>query len=353
MSESVSVVGGGVIGLASAWRLAQSGRAVTVFDERPGHGASWVAGGMLAPLSEGWPGEEPALRIGSASLERWPTFAADLAKYSDEPLLTTDNSVTVALDSADAADLDTIAEFLADQGVDSTILDRTAIHALEPTLGRRVRKGLLTEGEGAANNRAVVTALLAACRAEGVTFVADAVTDLASVPGDRVVLAAGYASAQLAGLPIRPVKGEVLRLRARATTAPRPTRTIRATVHGRPNYLVPRVDGLVIGATQYETGPDTEPTVAGVRDLLSDAQELLPTIGEFGFLEASAGLRPMTPDNLPIIGPVGERVVAATGHGRNGILMTPVTADAVVAELDGRPLPEAAAASPERFTLDA
>ena len=159
---------------------------------------------------------------------------------------------------------------------------------------------------------------------------------------------AGSAIDHSFGGSVRPVKGEILRLRARPGVTPAPSRTIRGSVHGRPAYLVPRGDGLVVGATQYEAD-DTQVTVAGVRDLIADAEALLPAIGEYELYEATAGLRPMSPDNLPLIGRLSERVVAATWHGRNGVLFTPITADAVLAELADDPLAEAKNADPQRF----
>ena len=164
---------------------------------------------------------------------------------------------------------------------------------------------------------------------------------------DRIVLAAGAGSAALAGLTIRPVKGEVLRLRARPGCEDAPRGVVRAFVRGRPLYLVPRDGGLVVGATQYEHGDDRQVTVAGVRDLLADAETIFPGIGEYELAEMIAGLRPMTPDNLPILGadPDDPRVVFATGHGRNGIALTPITAATVLAELQNRPIPDAARAA--------
>jgi glycine oxidase len=146
------------------------------------------------------------------------------------------------------------------------------------------------------------------------------------------------------------VKGEILRLRHRPGAQPPPTRVVRARVHGRPVYFVPRADGLVLGATQYEAGFDTAVTVAGVRDLIADAETVLPGIGEYELLEAAAGARPGSPDNLPLVGRLSDRVIAATGHGRNGMLTSALTAEAVVAELDGQSLAEVAAADPNRFT---
>ncbi|MFD4292144.1 glycine oxidase ThiO [Rhodococcus sp. NPDC058505] len=350
VNGTVAVVGGGVIGLSIAWRAARSGWSVTLYDPAVGSGASWVAGGMLAPLSEGWPGEDAVLAAGSASLDRWPGFGGELERSTGETLFTSQSSMTVALDAADAADLRTVADWLAGHGHDLDLLTRAQIRAAEPSLAPAIRLALVAPTELAVDNRALVRALRAAATDAGVTFRADTVTDLEALPDDQVVLAAGTASARLwPGLPVRPVKGEVLRLRHRPGVAPAPSRTVRASVHGRPVYLVPRGDGLVLGATQHESGDDTAVTVAGVRDLIADAQALMPSIGEYELHETTAGLRPMSPDNLPILGRVTDRVVLAAGHGRNGILLTPLSADAVVAELDGTPLPEAVSCLPDRF----
>lgn len=350
MSRTLAVVGGGAIGLAVAWRSAQAGWKVTVYDPAVGSGASWVAGGMLAPLSEGWPGEDALLQVGAASLQRWPDFGGELAALLDEPLFTSHSSLTVALDAADAADLRTVAEWIETQGYRLELLSRAQIRAAEPSLAPNIRLALLASTESAVDNRALVRALRLACEAAGVAFVAESVVDPESLPADQVVVAAGTGAAALwPGLPVRPVKGEILRLHHRPGVAPAPTQTIRGSVHGRPVYLVPRGDGIVVGATQHESGLDTQVTVGGVRDLIADAQILMPSIGEYELYETAAGLRPMSPDNLPIIGRVSDRVVLAAGHGRNGILLTPLTADAVVAELSGAPLPEAKNCAPDRF----
>lgn len=347
---TVAVVGGGVIGLSIAWRAARAGHVVTVHDPNPGSGASWVAGGMLAPLSEGWPGEDHVLSLGAASLDRWPAFADALRTETGVDVFTAQASLTVALDAADAADLRTVAEWVGEQGHEMRLLSRAEIREFEPSLGPKVRLGLLAPTESSVDNRALVDALRVAATGAGVRFSDAAVHDLADLPDDQVVLAAGVASARVwPDLPVRPVKGEILRLRVRPGATPPPQRTVRASVHGRPAYLVPRHDGLVVGATQYEAS-DTQVTVAGVRDLIADAEIIFPALGEYELLEASAGLRPMTPDNLPLIGRVSDRVVAATGHGRNGVLLTPLTVDAVLAELGGRSLTDAKYACPRRIT---
>lgn len=157
---------------------------------------------------------------------------------------------------------------------------------------------------------------------------------MSDAAGDTVVIANGIdAPALWPGLQVRPVKGEVLRLRWRKGCMPLLDKVVRARVHGRQVYLVPRADGVVVGATQYEHGRDTAPVVSGVRDLLDDACAVLPALGEYELAECAAGLRPMTPDNLPIVRRLDERTVAATGHGRSGFLLAPWTAERVVSEL--------------------
>ncbi|MFC9996336.1 glycine oxidase ThiO [Nocardia sp. NPDC127526] len=350
--RTLAVVGGGVIGLSAAWRAAESGWTVTLYDPAIGTGASWVAGGMLAPLSEGWPGEDAALEFGAASLDRWPDFAARLKTSTGVDVFTADETLTVALDAADAADLHTIADWVNERGGALRVLDRAGVRTAEPGLGRSIRAGLLSPTEPAVDNRALVAALREACASAGVQLRAEKVRALTDLPQDRIVLATGAAAAELwPDLPVHPVKGEILRLRRRPSAPPPPQRVIRARVHGHPIYLVPRHDGIVLGATQYEAGFDTAVTVAGVRDLITDAEAVFPGIGEYEFAEAIAGSRPGSPDNLPLIGHLDDRVIAATGHGRNGILGVPVTVDAVTALLDGSELPAARAAAPSRFAV--
>ncbi|GGS16049.1 glycine oxidase ThiO [Actinokineospora fastidiosa] len=351
--ESVAVVGGGVIGLSCAWRLAAAGHRVRLIDPAPARGASWVAGGMLAPLTESWPGEEAALDLGAAALERWPSFADELGFE-----LRREGTLVLGVDSADTATLDVLADFLAARGREVDRLTGRAARALEPCLGPRVRSALSVPGDLAVDNRALLAALLRAC--DAVEFVAEQAVAVRpgrvefaghALDADVVVVTAGAHSRglhpALTGV-VRPVKGEILRLRARAGTLPPPSRTVRALVASRPVYLVPRADGeLVLGATQHEVGYDTEVTAAGVRDLIADAEQVMPGIGEYALVETAAGLRAGSPDNVPVIGWLEPGVLAATGHHRNGLLLAPTTADAVVALVAGEPEP--AATSPSRF----
>ncbi|PXX65231.1 glycine oxidase [Nocardia tenerifensis] len=349
--RTLAVVGGGVIGLGVAWRAAESGWSVTLYDPAVGSGASWVAGGMLAPLSEGWPGEDRVLEFGAAALARWPEFAARVEAATGVSVFVADATLTVALDAADAADLRTVAEWVGGHGHELRVLDRAGVRALEPSLARTVRAGLYAPAEPAIDNRRLVGALRKAATAAGVRIRAESVDALDALSEDQIVLAAGASSARLwPELPVRPIKGEILRLRRRPGVAPAPVRVVRARVHGRALYLVPRADGIVVGATQYEAGFDTAVTVAGVRDLIADAEAVFPGIGEYELAEASAGSRPGTPDNLPLLGRLDDRVVAATGNGRNGMLTMPLTVDAALAQLAGAPLPEAKPADPQRFS---
>lgn len=324
---SLAVVGDGVIGLSVARRAAQAGWSVRV--HRTGErGASWVAGGMLAPHSEAWPGEERQLQLGLESLRRWHEEFLDGLPAD---VITARESLVVAVDSADVADLRTVADWLSAQG--HPVVWESAARDTEPVLAQGIRHGFRALTELAVDNRAVVAALATACERVGVSW-AGAVSDLAELDADAVVIANGIdAPALWPGLPIRPVKGEVLRLRWRKGCLPAPQRVIRARVHGRQVYLVPRADGVVVGATQYEHGRDTAPTVSGIRDLLDDACAVAPGLGEYELAEYAAGLRPMTPDNLPLVQRLDDRTLVAAGHGRNGFLLAPWTAEHVVSEL--------------------
>jgi glycine oxidase len=325
---SLAVIGGGVIGLSVARRAARAGWSVRV--HRTGkQGASWVAGGMLAPHSEGWPGEERLLRLGLESLRLWRQ--GGFLDGLPPEVVTARESLVVAVDQADVADLRTIADWLSAQG--HPVIWESAARDVEPLLAQGIRHGFRAPTELAVDNRAVLDALCLDCEHLGVGWAAP-VNDLSGVEGDAVVIANGIDAPVLwPGLPVRPVKGEVLRLRWRKGCMPLLQRVIRARVHGRQVYLVPRADGVVVGATQYEHGRDTAPVVSGVRDLLDDACAVLPALGEYELAECAAGLRPMTPDNLPLVQRLDARTLVAAGHGRSGFLLAPWTAEQIVSEL--------------------
>lgn len=337
----IAVAGAGAIGLSIAWKAAAAGHEVQLVDPAPGSGASYVAGGMLAPVTEAWPGEEELLELGTASLQRWPDFAAAL---EDGAILNTSGTVVAAVDSADLGELDRLASYLAGIGRDVDRLDHKQLRALEPGLGPAVRGGLCVPGDVCVDNRLLLSALQTAAAKAGVRTVEAAVTAVrpgsltldrgGAIRCDVAVISAGAHSGSLHPAldgRIRPVKGEILRLRARRLSLPPPVRTVRALVEGRPVYLVPRAaGGVVVGATQYEAGFDGDVTVEGVRDLLRTAERVVPAIADYALVETAAGLRPATPDNLPVIAELEPGVIAATGHYRNGILLAPITAEKVL-----------------------
>jgi glycine oxidase len=346
----VAVIGGGIIGLATAWRCAQRGLAVTVYDPAPGGGAGQVAAGMLAPAIEARAGEEALQELLTESARRWPAFARELAAVSGtNPGYREDGTLLVAVTDDDVRVLDRLSEFHARAGLPVQPMTVDALRELEPLLTPRLRGGAYAAGDRQVDPRRVLAALLAAVRHESVAVVQAAVTDLSTVDADVVVVAAGYASAALAGLPVRPVKGQVVRVRAAESGL---RHVIWGLAGGRVVYLVPRADGeIVIGATEEEQGADVTVTAGAILDLLRPAVDIVPELVEYRLTETLAGLRPTTPDNVPFLGVLRPGVIVATGHYRNGVLLTPVTADAVAKLVEtGKTPPEIEPFSPARWT---
>ena len=344
----VGIVGGGVIGLSIAWRLAARGCAVTVYDPAPGSGASNVAAGMIAPAGEAYFGEEELVALLRESGRRWPGFAAELSAESGVDVgYRTDGALFVARTDDDLSELTRLVRWQAELGLTPEPLRASELRVREPRLAPRLRGGAFVAGDHQVDPRRVVRALLAVLPTIGVRFDRRAVTDLSTVDDELAVVAAGCASADLAGLPVRPVKGQLVRLRG-----PVALRTvIRGYVDGRSVYLVPRADGeVVVGATSEERR-DPAVTAGAVLDLLRSAIDLVPDLAEYELAETQAGFRPGTPDNAPIIGELRPGVLVATGHYRNGVLLAPVTA-AAIADLVTGGGPDAefvAPFGPERF----
>lgn len=371
VTADVVVVGGGVVGTAIAWRAAAAGLDVVLVDPQRDDGASVVAAGMLAPVSESIFGEEALLRLNLLAVHRFPAFAAELEERAGQHVgLRQEGTLAVAYDPGDHAALVRMTEFRRSVGLDAAELDSRAVRKLEPFLTPEVRGGALFAGDWSVDNRRYLGALRHAAQGAGVRTVPGQVTAISGEPvtgvhltgGDIIscpaaVVAAGWGSAGIAGLPgrlagvVRPVKGQLLRLRLPAAMPPVLSHTVRATVRGTDVYLVPRADGeLVVGATQEERGPDRTVTAGAVHDLLRDALSVLPVLSELVLAETCAGLRPGTPDNGPLVGPAGAGLLLATGHYRNGILLSAVTADAAVAWLTGQPpAVEWAPFAPDRF----
>ncbi|WP_418956593.1 glycine oxidase ThiO [Streptomyces tritici] len=373
--SDVLVVGGGIVGLVTAWRAAQRGLRTAIADPDPGGGAARVAAGMLAAVTELHYGEETLLGLNLASARRYPDFVAELADATGLDVgYRACGTLAVALDSDDRAHLRELHALQARCGLDSVWLSGRECRRLEPMLAPGVRGGLRVDGDHQVDPRRLADALLLACERAGVVFhrawarrltvvgdraagaVLDDGTELAA---DQVVLAGGSLSGRLAGVPedvlppVRPVKGQVLRLTVPPAYAPFLSRTVRAVVRGGQVYLVPRENGeLVIGATSEELGWDTTVTAGGVYELLRDAHELVPGLTELPLTETRAGLRPGSPDNAPLLGATElPGLLLATGHYRNGVLLTPVTGDVMAEVLATGSLPdEARPFSPRRFS---
>ncbi len=427
-SADVLVIGAGVIGLSIAWRAAQRGLRVTVADPAPGGGASHAAAGMITPISEAAYAERELFRLGRESQRRYPAFAAELSGLTGKP--TGYRQAGTLQVAYDADDLAVLAEYQALQesfGVPARRLTARECRRAEPMLDPAIRGGLLAADDASVDPRLLTGALLAAAGQAGASIIRQPAAEIlltARRAGDRrdgedqadaaradaaradaqpdasqpdasqpdasqpegaraagallgdgtrilahwVVLAAGWNSGSIAGLPagavppVRPVKGQILRLRCGAGRGGTETppgllaRTVRGIVRGCSVYLVPRESGeLVIGATQEDMGTDTRVTAGGVWELLRDARTIVPGITELELAEAVAGLRPGTPDNAPVLGPsVLPGLVLATGHFRAGVLLAPVTADIITEYLATRQLPALAAAfTPQRFARPA
>lgn len=361
------VVGAGVIGLACAWRLAQRGATTALVDPDPAGGASWAAAGMLAPVTEVHYREEGLLRLNLASSERYPGFVSELTDETGQDVgYRRAGTVMVARDGDDNAALDHVFRYQTELGLEVQRLNARACRKHEPALSPRIRGGIDIPGDHQIDNRALVAALQEACERRNVGIVRKGVAGVVgrsgSVEGVRleddtqlrapaVLLATGATTSRIAGLeeaglpPIRPVKGQLVHLKGAEAL-------VHGNVRGLDVYLVGRADGrLVVGATVEEQGFDRRITAGALHDLLHAAYELVPGITELEVVETIAGSRPATPDNAPILGPTRlEGLFVATGHYRNGVLLAPVTADAMAETVaTGRTPEEIAPFSVGRF----
>jgi glycine oxidase len=370
----VVVVGGGVIGLSCAWRLAQRGARVAVVERgEPGCGATRVAAGMLAPVGELTFGEPELLELTLAAARLYPEFVAEVEAASGETTGYAQlGALHVALDRDEAAQLRRVHDLQRSLELEAEWLPPRKCRDLEPGLTPSFHGGVFAAGEAAVDPRALTRALVAAARVEGVAVMTgtEAVEgifegerlagvrtrgshesenelrrDLSPDTGDSViraetvVLANGAWSGTTPWLPehvrppVRPVKGQVLELRRRDGEPP-----AHHVLASERVYLVPRGDGrLIVGATVEEMGFDTAVTAGGVHELLREAYRLLPDVAEMEWVDVTAGLRPGTPNNLPLVGPGAiDGLVLATGHYRNGILLAPLAAQAVADLFSGK-----------------
>lgn len=351
----VVVIGGGVIGLSVAWRAARAGLEAAVVDPEPGSGASHFAAGMIAPTSEADFGEGAIIEAGRASAAGYPAFVADVESDSGRQTgYRQCGTLHVALDADEHAALERVYQHRKSIGLPVVRLSGHETRELEPGLAPSIRSGMLVDSDHIVDPRALTGALLTACANRGVEIrrgrgelsvergrVAGVRVGDERIDAAHVVLATGCWSGSVVGVPaedippVRPVKGQILRLRG----APG---VISRTVRSSPVYVLPRGDGrVVIGGTIEERGFDTTVFAGAVFELLRDARALIPDVAELELVEASAGLRPGSPDNAPIVGDATTPgLILATGHYRNGFLLAPSTADAIVQALTGKGWPE-------------
>lgn len=370
----VAIVGGGVCGLAVAWRARARGLSVALVDRGPLAGAtSAVAAGMIAPVSEADPQEGTLRALGLECARRWPSFAAELADVSGIDAGYRDRgTLIVASDPDGAVALERELALRERLGLAAGPLLPSRARELEPGLAPSLRGAVEVPGDHCVDPEALGAALAVAAERAGATLRPGVEVERVLVDGDRaagllleggeelraenVLIAAGPWSGAVAGVPaaaqvpVRPVKGQILRLRdpGHDPAAPLLERVIR---HER-GYLVPRGDGrYAVGATVEERGFDTSVTALAVHELLRHAAELVPGVLECVLESAVAGLRPGSPDNTPMLGEsqVLPGLHWATGHHRNGILLAPATGDLLAAELAGEPDAIPAALSPARF----
>lgn len=365
MIPDVAIIGGGAIGLSIALRCASDGGSVVLFDPAPGEGATGVAAGMLAPITELHYGEDQLLKLNQVSANMFGDWVGAIEESTG--LATGYRSTGTLMVARDVDENARLHEIHAHQeSLDLKVerLRASEARRIEPALAANVRGAVLVPDDHQVDPGALADALVVACRRAGVEFFPARVDRVASSGGrvtgvssegsvttcGTVVLSAGCWSARIEGvpaLPIRPVKGQLIEL---SDGGGRPL--LERNVRGQDVYLVPRADGrLILGATVEEMGFDDSVTAGAVLQLLRDAYEIVPGIAELQLVRARAGLRPGTPDNAPLLGPLDlEGLVAATGHYRNGILLAPVTASIVADCIRDGVVPDIAAPfSPGRF----
>ncbi|MDO5670724.1 MAG: glycine oxidase ThiO [Corynebacterium sp.] len=344
----ITVVGGGLIGLATALRLADRGHEVTLQDPAPASGATHHAGGMLAPVAEVVYRQEGLFPLMLRSAELYPGLMRVVDKHTNLPTgYRTEGTLVVAADRADATHLTELAEYQSAHGMNAQRLPLRQARSLEPSLSPQLAGAVHLPGDHQVNPRLLAAALLDALSNLGVRIVRERADTL---PAGQVILANGLGAAALhEGLKLRPVYGDILRLGVPAHLQPLLTRVVRGFVEDRPVYLIPRSDDTIaIGATSREDDRPV-PRTGAVHDLLRDATRLVPGIEECDFLEATTGARPGTPDDLPYLGRVSDNLIVSTGYFRHGILLTALAADVAVHLVEGTdPGIDLAACDPHR-----
>jgi glycine oxidase len=335
------VAGGGVIGAAIALELAGAGLKVGVFDtQQPGREASWASAGMISPVPES-AAMAPLLPISLASVQRYPEFIARVEELSGRKVgYRKEGALDVFLDDEKQNQITQIVEEHRSAGLRAEALSAQQACDLEPALTAEIRAAVLRPDEASLDNRLFTEATLEAARRKGVEIFAGngakaLLTDgrvckglqlqTGNVEARWTIIAAGCFSAGIEGAanyaPLTPAKGQMVALRCEAVQ-------LRRDLWNEHTYLVPRTDGRIIaGATIEYEGFDRSVTAAGMNKILTGAISLVPGLQKARIEETWAGLRPDTPDHLPILGPTDQKgLLIATGHFRSGILLTPITA---------------------------
>ena len=355
---SVLVVGAGIIGCAIARGLAVRGVRCTVVDDRPiAGGATQASAGMLAPHVEAHAGG-PLLDLGLRSLDLYDDWIRDVRRESGVDVeYRRIGTLEVALDAGQAAAL----KRQAPAGVAAEWFEPAAARARHPALGPNAG-ALLIRAHGYVAAPQLAGALATAAERHGATFqratvhrivMGESSARVTTSAGDHevttVVIAAGAWGNAIEGVrtpPLRPVRGQLLRLDW-------PDQPLPAIIWGPDCYVVPRLDGtILVGATVEDVGFDERTTEEGIARLLAAAIALLPAVKRSRLLEARVGLRPATPDELPVLGsdPSSPGVVHASGHYRNGILLAPITARLIADYVvDGKRDPSFESFRPDRF----
>lgn len=358
----IGIIGAGIIGLSIGWILAKKGFEVTAFDKgEAGKGAVWASAGMLAAISETEPSEEKLLPLLLKSQSIWPDFAQELKKDSGIDVEYRDEgTLLVALDYDEAAKLKFRYEFLKSLNLNLEILSSEEALEIEPFLTPNITMAMFSQKDHQVNSRKVVLALKEAFLNKGGNLKENCSVQKISIKEnkieyivanseryyfDKVILAAGAWSNQIEGIPknaippVRPVKGQALAIKSDPKNP-----VIKHVIWGSDAYMVPRNDGsIVIGATMEEKGFDDSITVGAIYNLLKAAWEMVPMVYELPIVEMWCGFRPGSRDDAPILGPTDvEGLILATGHFRNGVLLTPITAYSIVELIEKNQLPEIA-----------
>lgn len=357
MTAHALVIGGGIIGLSTCFEFQDAGFEVTLIDPDPISGATHHAGGMLAPTAEVQYQQQALVPLMKESAQLYPDLIRRVTQYTDLPTgYRTEGTLLIGADRADAQHLTELIDYIKAEELDIEALTTRQARQLEPALSPRITKAAAIDGDHQLDPRLFARALFDAVLARGAQHVRDTVTTVTTIAesathqvvtlnsgaqfevdsSDVIILAAGLGAAKITGwfegehpLQLRPVYGDVLRVRVPESLQPLTTRVIRGFVEDRPIYVIPRADGTVtIGATSREDQP--HPRTSAIHDLLRDAIRVVPGLEETEFLEATCGARPGTPDDLPYLGQVRRSLIVSTGYFRHGILLAALGARTAV-----------------------